>query len=51
MCKRDGIPIGVLIQTSDHSPASYAVLGLASVAEWSNGFFLLVGRSSIDNGE
>lgn len=46
-CIQDGVPVGVARQTSAKpGPTVYAILGVARVTEWRNGFFQLEGYSS-----
>lgn len=42
-CWQDGVPVGVMRQRSEKSPVIYKVLGLAIVAGWQGGFFILEG--------
>lgn len=42
-CMRDGIPVGVLLQTKPKPGVEYEVLGLAAVRDWRDGYFLLEG--------
>jgi hypothetical protein len=42
-CYEDGIPIGVLLQTKPKPGATYRILGLALVADWQDGYFILEG--------
>jgi putative restriction endonuclease len=42
-CMEDGVPIGVMIQAKPKPGVEYDVLGLALVAEWENGYFILEG--------
>ncbi len=48
-CMEDGAPIGALLQTKPKPGVEYAVLGLAIVTEWKDGYFILEGFS--DQGE
>lgn len=48
-CMTDGVPIGVLLQVKPKPGVDYAVLGLALVTEWIDGYFILEGFS--DQGE
>ena len=48
-CMEEGIPVGVLMQTKPKPGVEYNVLGLATVAEWRDGYFILEGSS--DRGE
>jgi putative restriction endonuclease len=48
-CMEGGIPVGVLMQTKPKPGVEYNVLGLATVAEWRDGYFVLEGFS--DRGE
>jgi putative restriction endonuclease len=48
-CIEEGIPVGVLMQTKPKPGVEYNVLGLATVAEWRDGYFILEGSS--DRGE
>ena len=45
-CMNDGVPVGVLSQVRPKPGVEYEVLGLATVSEWSNGYFILEGFSS-----
>ena len=38
-CMEEGIPVGVLMQTKPKPGVEYNVLGLATVAEWRDGYF------------
>ena len=42
-CQRDKVPVGVMRQTSNKSPVRYQILGVALVAGWEEGYFLLEG--------
>jgi hypothetical protein len=42
-CWRDSIPIGVMRQVAKEPRARYRILGLALVAGWSEGYFILEG--------
>ena len=44
-CMEDGIPIGVLLQSTPKPGVRYDVLGLALVADWRDGYFVLEGFS------
>ncbi|WP_370197995.1 HNH endonuclease [Bradyrhizobium diazoefficiens] len=44
-CMSDGIPVGVLLQTKPKPGVEYEVVGLATVSEWRNGYFILEGFS------
>jgi len=44
-CMEDGMPVGVLLQTKPKPGVEYAVLGLAAVTQWQNGYFILEGFS------
>lgn len=44
-CLRDGIPVGVIRQTRRSPQPTYQVLGLALVAGWEAGYFVLGGFS------
>ncbi len=44
-CKRDSVPVGVLVQKKSKPGAQYLVVGLALVSEWRDGFFVLEGFS------
>lgn len=48
-CLRDGIPVGVLVQRTPKPGVTYDVLGLALVADWQDGYFILegFGRSGV----
>ena len=48
-CMAEGIAVGVLMQTKPKPGVEYNVLGLATVAEWRDGYFILEGSS--DRGE
>lgn len=48
-CLEDSIPVGVARQVSPKPNTQYAILGLAQVIRWSNGFFRL--ESVSDTGE
>lgn len=48
-CMEGGIPVGVLMQVKPKPGAEYNVLGLATVTEWRDGYFILEGFS--DRGE
>ena len=48
-CMEEGIPVGVLMQTKPKPGVEYNVLGLATVSEWRDGYFILEGSS--DRGE
>jgi putative restriction endonuclease len=48
-CMEQGIPVGVLMQTKPKPGVEYHVLGLGTVAEWRDGYFILEGSS--DRGE
>ena len=48
-CMGAGVPVGVLIQFKPSPGVEYLVLGLASVSEWQDGYFILEGYS--DEGE
>jgi putative restriction endonuclease len=48
-CMEGGIPVGVLMQTKPKPGVEYNVLGLATVTEWRDGYFILEGFS--DGGE
>ena len=43
-CIEDGVPVGVLVQTSARPETRYQVMGLADVVRWEDGYFLLRGR-------
>lgn len=46
-CKRDKVPVGVMIQTSSKPNVRYQILGVALVAKWEDdGYFLLEGFAS-----
>jgi len=45
-CMKDGVPIGVLLQTKPKPGVEYQVLGLAKVSEWQDGYFILEGYSA-----
>ena len=45
-CMNDGVPVGVLLQTKPKPGVEYEVLGLATVSEWKDGYFILEGFSS-----
>jgi putative restriction endonuclease len=45
LCMRDGVPVAVLLQTKLKPGAEYLVLGLATVTEWKDGYFILEGFS------
>ena len=40
-CLRDGVPIGVMIQTKPKPGVEYLVLGLGRVIEWDAGYFII----------
>lgn len=40
-CIRDGVPVGVMIQTKPKPGAEYRIMGLAYVTGWDDGFFFL----------
>jgi hypothetical protein len=40
-CLRDGVPIGVLIQTKPKPGVEYLVLGLGRVRDWQDGYFVI----------
>jgi putative restriction endonuclease len=42
-CMEEGIPVGVLMQSKPKPGVEYNVLGLATVAEWRDGYFILAG--------
>ncbi len=44
-CMEDGVPVGVLLQTKPKPGVEYHVLGLATVSDWENGYFILEGCS------
>ena len=44
-CMNDGVPVGVLMQVKPKPGVEYAVLGLAAVTEWKDGYFILEGFS------
>ena len=44
-CMRDSVPVGVIRQVSGRPSPTYRILGLALVAEWEAGYFLLEGLS------
>lgn len=44
-CWQDRVPVGVMRQRSEGAPVTYNVLGLAFVAGWQGGFFILEGFS------
>jgi putative restriction endonuclease len=44
-CMADGVPVGVLLQTKPKPGVEYFVIGLATVSEWRNGYFILEGFS------
>lgn len=44
-CSRDGVPVGVMRQISRSPEIRYRVLGLALVAGWDGGYFMLEGFS------
>jgi putative restriction endonuclease len=44
-CMNDGVPVGVLLQTKPKPGVEYQVIGLATVSEWRNGYFILEGFS------
>ena len=55
-CINDGVPVGVLLQIKPKPGVDYAVLGLAAVTEWKDGYFVLEGFSDqgalkLDEGE
>ena len=41
MCLRDGVPIGVMIQTKPKPGVEYLVMGLGSVVDWQDGYFIV----------
>jgi len=45
-CMNDGVPVGVLLQTKPKPGVEYQVIGLATVSEWRNGYFILEGFST-----
>ncbi|XIA63346.1 HNH endonuclease [Bradyrhizobium sp. TZ2] len=45
-CMNDGVPVGVLLQTKPKPGVEYQVIGLATVSEWRNGYFILEGFSN-----
>ncbi|MGO4438566.1 HNH endonuclease [Rhizobium sp. RAF56] len=47
-CMEDGVPVGVLLQRKPKPGVTYDVLGLATVVEWSDGYFIL---RSVAHGE
>jgi putative restriction endonuclease len=44
-CMTDAVPVGVLLQVKPKPGVEYAVLGLAMVRDWENGYFILEGFS------
>jgi putative restriction endonuclease len=42
-CLRDGVPVGVMRQTSAKPRVRYRILGLAFVSSWDSGYFVLEG--------
>lgn len=46
-CMADGVPVGVLRQSSSRPNVRYRVLGLALVSDWQEGYFALQGLSSL----
>lgn len=42
-CQQDKVPVGVMLQTSSKPKALYKILGVALVADWEKGYFLLEG--------
>jgi len=46
-CMKDGVPVGVLVQTKSKPRSEYLVLGLALVREWQAGYFILEGYRSL----
>jgi hypothetical protein len=45
LCIRDKVPVGVMIQTKGKPGVKYAILGLAQVVDWQDGYFHLEGAS------
>lgn len=45
-CWRDAVPVGVMRQVSNEPRATYKILGLALVAGWAGGYFILEGFAS-----
>ena len=45
-CMADRVPVGVLMQVKPKPGVEYAVLGLATVTEWKDGYFILEGFSN-----
>ncbi|WP_197062749.1 HNH endonuclease signature motif containing protein [Bosea sp. UNC402CLCol] len=41
MCLRDGVPIGVMIQTKPKPGVEYLVMGLGLVVDWQDGYFIV----------
>ena len=44
-CMEEGIPVGVLMQAKPKPGVEYNVLGLATVAEWRDGYLILEGSA------
>lgn len=40
-CLRDGLPIGVMIQTKPQPGVQYLVMGLGLVVDWKDGYFII----------
>jgi len=45
-CRDDAVPVGVMRQVSSKRPCRYAILGVAYVRSWEEGYFLLEGFNS-----
>jgi hypothetical protein len=43
LCRRDSVPVGVMLQTSPKPAVRYQILGLALVARWDEGYFFFEG--------
>lgn len=40
-CRRDQVPVGVLVQTAPKPDTKYRILGLGYVRDWENGYFFI----------
>lgn len=45
-CMRDGVPVGVMIQTRPKPGVQYRILGLGRVLDWKDGYFIIESYTS-----
>ena len=45
-CMQDGVPVGALLQVKPKPGVEYIILGLATVTDWKDGYFILEGFSA-----